>query len=227
MAADVAGVIDDFFFEGGHERGGDGHVLDGKAVGVHAVVFADLRGVIEVFLFLDGSAGGLFDGFYAVEPGWVGVSERADGLRRRVRDVEGEREREKPECDGGVVLPFCASSTDVACHDDTEWEPVDFGKWLAIHFPCQEDFVQFDFTPGNRDDIVHHMAFFEVSICAIQFEMLGSVFQAAAGFDDFLQADACPSGCADCTFAPWSVDQFVSVTRVQVDLFESSGTGAL
>jgi hypothetical protein len=51
-----------------------------------------------------------------------------------------------------------AAGADVAEDDDAERVAVDFGGGGIVHLPCEEDFVGFDFGPGDGDDVFHCFA---------------------------------------------------------------------
>ena len=46
------------------------------------------------------------------------------------------------------IEPFDRSRSNVSENNDAKWIAVDFGKWLAIHFPSKENFIEFDLRPG-------------------------------------------------------------------------------
>jgi hypothetical protein len=71
------------------------------------------------------------------------------------------------------------------------------------------------------------LAFFEVGVCAEEFEMGAVVFEAAAVFDDFFEGDTGPAGGTNGAFTPGCVNELVAVTGVLVDLLDTSGSGAL
>lgn len=126
-----------------------------------------------------------------------------------------------------AVEPLHTSCTNVPHHHDTQRETVNGRQAFAVHLPAEEDFVGFDFGPGHANDVVHGFVVFEIGVCAVEFEMFGAVFEAAAGFDDFLQADADVFGVANGSFSPGSLGDFVALARVCEDLLDTAGTGAL
>lgn len=67
---------------------------------------------------------------------------------------------------------------------------MNLGERLAVHLPGEHDFVGLDFRPWHTDDVVHCLVLFEVRFGAVQFEMLSTVDETAASFDELLQADA-------------------------------------
>ena len=58
------------------------------------------------------------------------------------------------------------------------------------------------FAVGDGDDVVVDLAFFEIGVCALEFDVGCAVFEAAAVFEDFFEADACPAGGSYGAFAP-------------------------
>lgn len=100
--------------------------------------------------------------------------------------------------------PFARSSPDISKHHSAEGVAVDSGQWLSIHLPCKEDFVDFYLSPRYGDCVVEDFPFLEVCVCSEKFEVIRCrwVFEPTAIFDDFLQGDASPSCCSDCTFSP-------------------------
>ena len=44
-------------------------------------------------------------------------------------------------------------------------------QWLSIHLPSQHDFVDTDFSPWYRDDIVVDFSFLDVGIDTHEFDM--------------------------------------------------------
>lgn len=84
-----------------------------------------------------------------------------------------------------------------------------------------------DFAEGHRDGVVEDLTFFEIRVCAKEFDVLSAVLDAATVLEDFLQADTGPDCCSNGAFAPWCVDQLVTVARVLVDLLNAAGSGTL
>lgn len=67
---------------------------------------------------------------------------------------------------------------------------MDARQRLAVHLPGEHDFVNLDFAIGNRYNIVVDVVLLEVGVCAEEFAVLPAVFETAAVFDDFFEADA-------------------------------------
>lgn len=97
----------------------------------------------------------------------------------------------------------------------------------AIHFPTQKHFICLDLAPWNTNDIVHRLVILEVGVRTIELQMLSRLLEAAASFDDFLQADTKILGVANGAFCPWRLWHFVTLAGVEADLFDSPGSGAL
>ena len=57
--------------------------------------------------------------------------------------------------------------------------------------------------------------------------MLRTFDQTSAVLDDFLQANTGPSGGSNRTLCPWSVDHFVALTGIFVDLLDASSPATL
>ena len=53
-----------------------------------------------------------------------------------------------------AVEPLDRTGANVAEHDDPEGKAVDLGEWLAVHLPCEDDFVCLDFGPRDRYQVV-------------------------------------------------------------------------
>ena len=61
--------MDDYgFIDGGDNRGGDGHILDGEPGTIRGVVFAGLGCVVKIFFLLNRGSGRVRDRGYASEP---------------------------------------------------------------------------------------------------------------------------------------------------------------
>lgn len=114
-------------------------------------------------------------------------------------------------------------------YHSSQRESVDLGKGFAIHLPSEQYFVDLDLAPRHTDHIVIHLTLLEIRVCAIEFEMntFSSVFEASAVFDDLLEGDTGPACCANGTFTPGCVDQFVSVAGVFGDLLNAASARAL
>ena len=67
----------------------------------------------------------------------------------------------------------------------------------------------------------------EVRLAAVELEVLRVLDQAAAVFDDLLEADACPLGGADGSFGPGRVDHLVAFAGVLGDLLDAARAAAL
>lgn len=70
--------------------------------------------------------------------------------------------------------------------------------------------MDLDLPPGYRNHIVVDFTFLEVGIDTHQLNVPGSVFQAAAMFDDLFHADTSPSCSTDCALAPLCLLAWVS-----------------
>ena len=43
---------------------------------------------------------------------------------------------------------------------------MNFRKRLSVHLECEQDFVDFYFSPWDGDGVVVDFAFFEIGVCA-------------------------------------------------------------
>ena len=104
---------------------------------------------------------------------------------------------------------------------------MDCRKRLAVHLPCEQDFVNLHLANWNRDGVVVHLALLEVRVCAKELEMSALALEATAVLDDLLQGDTGPAGGTDGAFTPGRVDELVAVTGVLVDLLDTASSGTL
>jgi hypothetical protein len=65
---DLSVMDNHILVDGRHNRARDRHGLDTEAIAVRGVVFADLRGIVDVFFHLDGRHGRIFDYIDARQP---------------------------------------------------------------------------------------------------------------------------------------------------------------
>ena len=125
------------------------------------------------------------------------------------------------------VQPLDASRANVAQDHHSEREAVDCRQGLAVHLPTQQNLVRFDLRPGNTDDVVHRCMGLEVSVGAVELEMLCAADQPTASFDDFFEADSDIFGRTDGSFGPWSLGYGVTLAGICVDLLDSARARAL
>jgi len=99
------------------------------------------------------------------------------------------------------------------------------------------------FAPWNRNDIVEDMAFLDIRMHTHKLDMLRAFCKTSTVFSDLLQADTCPFGGTNSSFAPLqrpisleryseypiyrSIDQFVPISRILIDLLDFPRSRAL
>lgn len=106
---------------------------------------------------------------------------------------------------------------------------MDLWQGLAVHLPCQQYFVDLDLSPGHTDNVIVHLALLEVGVSTVELKMdaFASIFETTTVLDDLLQTDTCPACRSNGTFAPWCIDQFISITGVCVNLLDTASSRAL
>ena len=104
---------------------------------------------------------------------------------------------------------------------------MDLRQRFAVHLPSKYDFVGLHLVSWHCHGVVVDLALLKVRVSAEEFQVLASLFQSSAVFDDFLQAYAGPSRGSNGSLTPWCIDELVSIPRIFVDLLDSSSTGAL
>jgi len=115
----------------------------------------------------------------------------------------------------------------VSKNHNSEWCTMNLRQGFAIHLPSKHDFVGFHLVSWHCHGVVVDLALLKVRVSTEELQVLASLFQSPAVFDDFLQAYAGPSRCSNGSLAPWCIDKLVSIPRIFVDLLDSSGAGAL
>lgn len=105
---------------------------------------------------------------------------------------------------------------------------MDLWQRLSIHLPRKNYFIGLDLAPRYADDVVHGLTFFEIRVAAVELEVdIIFVGQAAAELEDFLQRNSGPASRADGALTPRSIDQFITIPRVQLNLLDAPCACAL
>lgn len=125
------------------------------------------------------------------------------------------------------IKPFDASGANVTEHDDAERVSVDSGEDFPVHFPGQHDFINFNLGPGNTDEVVHGLVVLEVGIGPVELQMFSALDQTTAGFDDLLETNPDILRGTNSTLSSWSLRNFVTLTGILEDLFNTAGPGTL
>ena len=129
--------------------------------------------------------------------------------------------------DADTSKPFAGAGADVAEDDDADRIAMNIGQRLAIHIPGEHRFMNFAFAPWDADGIVVHLALFVVGISTKKLKMLTTLLETTAVLNDLLEADTRPACIANGALAPRSIDEFVAIARIGVDLLDAPRTRAL
>ena len=109
---------------------------------------------------------------------------------------------------------------------------MNLGEGFIIHLKSEENLVDFYFSVGDGHSVIEDFTFFEIGVCAEEFEVVlkRGVFEAATVFDDLFEGDTGPFCGSNCAFSPlWcfliSASFFHSVTEFRGDNFVGETVG--
>lgn len=125
------------------------------------------------------------------------------------------------------IQPLDTASTDVSHNHHSQGVSVDLGQGFPVHLPGKHHFVGLDLGPGHTDNIVHRFVVLEVGFGTVEFEVFAALKKTTAVLDDLLQADTDVFSCSDRTFSPRSLRNLITLTSVERDLLDTTGSRTL